>query len=130
MVQDLEPAPDRIGAYMGLRTIGGARKPAWFVFAGGTRLTAGVSGRAGARKPLVFSGILSNRRLGRLGGEVVELQRLRPGRVRWSPVAAVATTQNGRYTVRARQSGGPVRYRVVWKGVCRSRVVRVAAPAG
>lgn len=125
MVQDLGPAPDRIGAYMGLRTTGGARKPAWFAFAGGNRLTVAASRPAGPSGPLTFSGSLTSRALGRLAGKRVELQRRRGGGSSWTPVAAAMTTGSGRYTLRARPSAGAVRYRIVWKGVCRSRVISV-----
>ena len=130
MVQDLGPAPDRIGAYMGLRTTGGTRKPAWFAFAGGNALTVAASGRAAAGGSLTISGRLSNRALGRLAGKRVELQRLGPGRSAWTRVSAATTALDGTYVVRVRRSTGAVRYRVVWQGVCRSRVIRVATPAG
>jgi len=130
MVQDLGPAPDRIGAYMGLRTTGGTRKPAWFAFAGGNALTATASGRAVAGGSLTISGRLSSRALGRLAGKRIELQRLGPGRSTWTRVSAATTAHDGTYTVRVRRSTGAVRYRVVWKGVCRSRVIRVTTPAG
>lgn len=129
MVDDLGPAPDRIGAYMGLRTTHGARKPAWFAFAGGNRLTVAVSRGARPGRTLTFTGSLSSRSLGRLSGKELEVQRLGPGRSRWTPVAVGTTTENGTYALGARQSAGAARYRVVWKGVCRSRVVTVAMPA-
>jgi hypothetical protein len=129
MVQDLGPAADRIGAYMGLRTTGGARKPAWFAFARGNTLTVAASGRAIAGGSLTISGRLSSRALGRLAGKRVELQRLGPGRSTWTRVSATTTALGGTYAVRVRRSTGAVRYRVVWNGVCRSRVIRVTTPA-
>jgi hypothetical protein len=129
MVQDLGPAPDRIGAYMGLRTTGGARKPAWFAFAGGNRVTVTATSGGGSNCLRTFRGTLSNRVLGGLPGKKVELQRLRRGGVRWVTVARDATGEGGRYALRARPPAGTTRYRVVWRGVCRSRIVRVTAPA-
>ncbi len=129
MVQDLGPASDRIGAYMGLRTTGGIRKPAWFAFAGGNTLTVKAYGRDSAGGSLTISGSLDSRALGRLAGKRIELQRRGPGRAAWTWVSAAMTAQNGRYTVRLRPSVGTTHYRVVWNGVCKSPVIRVTTPA-
>ena len=103
MVQDLGPAHDRIGAYMGLRTTAGTRKPAWFAFAGGNALTVAASGRAVAGGSLTISGTLSSRTLGRLAGKRLELQRLGSGRSAWTRVSA-ATTAHGRNVRGARSA--------------------------
>jgi hypothetical protein len=129
MVQDLGPAPGRIGAYMGLRTTGGTRKPAWFAFATGNTLTAKASRPDGAAGSLVISGSLDSRALGRLAGKMLELQRLGPGGAAWTRVSGASTARDGSYALRVRLPAGTARYRVVWKGVCMSRVIRVTTPA-
>lgn len=122
MVEDLPPAPDRIGAYMGLRTTSGEPKLAWFAFAGRNTLTLTSSRWAGVRSTLRFSGSLRSGVLGRLPDKRLELQRSRRGSSTWTTVAAVATRANGTYEVRVRSSAPTDRYRMLWPGVCQSRV--------
>lgn len=126
MLEDLPPAPDRIGAYMGLRTTTGQPKLAWFAFAGKNTLVLTCSRSAGGGRALTFSGSLRSGVLGRLADKRLELQRLRRGSSIWTTVAEVSTSVNGAYSLREPSSAPGDRYRMVWRSVCQSRVV--AAP--
>ncbi len=121
MVEDLKPAPDRLGAYMGLRTTNGVRKQAWFAFSRHTSVTVQVSRVAGAAKRLRLSGTLSNANLGVLGGRKVVLQMRARGAKTWRTVSTRTTGPGGGYGFTVGRSLPTRYYRVVWTGVCTSR---------
>jgi len=127
MVEDLAPTSDRLGAWMGLLTLKGARKPAWYAFAGGNTLS--LKTRASARRSARFavSGRLTTRTTGPLARTRVLLQTRRPAQSRWQTVAARVTASDGSYAFRRAQPSTRL-YRVVWDGVCASRSAKVRTP--
>jgi hypothetical protein len=124
MVDDLVPAPDRCGAWMGLRTVDGVRKPGWFAFAGGNRLS--LNAPPATRRSVRFrvSGVLASRAFGALARKQIMLQSRRPGQARWQTVSAGLTRSDGSYAFRITQTSTRL-YRVVWDGVCESARARV-----
>lgn len=127
MVDDLVPAPDRWGASMGLRTVDGVRKPGWFAFAGGNRLS--LNAPPATRRSVRFrvSGVLASRAFGALARKQIMLQSRRPGQARWQTVSAGLTRSDGSYAFRITQTSTRL-YRVVWDGVCESARARVRTP--
>lgn len=121
LVVDWRPDEDNLthGAYCGLiESNGVTRKPAWYAFAGGNRLTVKAPASVKARQTFSVSGTLTTR----LGpGEAVKvmLQGRNTSRGKWSRVAAKTTTVSGAYAFTIRQTGSKM-YRVVWDGVCES----------
>jgi hypothetical protein len=87
MVDDLAPAPDRCGAWMGLRTVDGVRTPGWFTFAGGNRLPLDAPAATRRSGRLRVSGVLASRAFGALAGKQIMLQSRRPGQARWAAAA-------------------------------------------
>ena len=126
MVQDLEPASDRLGAYMGLTTTDGVRKPAWYAFSGGNSLTVKAPRVVAAGGRIRMSGYLSSRRLGALPDSKIWLQRRGVNQTSWSTLAHARTDEEGAYAFRLRHPAGTKVYRVVWKGVCSSANARVS----
>jgi hypothetical protein len=125
MVQDLEPAPDRLGAYMGLMTADGARKPGWYAFSGGNALDLSAPLRARVGETIDLWGTLTNRSLGTLAAKKISLQRRDRRNACWVTVEYTLTDEWGDYDFEVRQRAGIVIYRVEWKGVCTSASVRV-----
>lgn len=119
MVGDLAPSPDRCGASMGLSTVDGVRKPGWFAFAGGNRLS--LNAPAATRRSAAFSvsGVLASRVFGALRGKQITLQTRRPGQARWQTISARLTRGDGSYAIRVTPTSTRL-YRVVWDGVCES----------
>jgi hypothetical protein len=127
MVQDLPPAPDRLGAYMGLRSTGGGRKPAWYAFARDASLTLSASPSTGGSKAAVaLSGTLTSRAFGPLARRVVYLERSVAGGG-WRRVGTTATDSLGAFTFARRATQARLAYRVDWSQVCVSRSVAVKA---
>jgi hypothetical protein len=124
MVQDLGPAPDRCAASMGLSTVVGVRKPAWFAFAGGNRLSLNAPPATRRSARFRVFGVLASRAFGALAGKQVMLQSRRPSRARWQTVSAGLTRSDGSYAFRITQTSTRL-YRVVWDGVCESARARV-----
>lgn len=127
MVQDLAPTADRLGAYMGLSTVHGVRKPGWFAFAGGNRLSLNAPPATRRSARFRVSGILASRAFGALAGKQIMLQSHRPGQARWRMVSAGPTRSDGSYAFRITQTSTRL-YRVVWDGVCASARARVRTP--
>ena len=96
MVQDLKPAPDRPGAYMGLMTTDGARKPGWYAFSGGNLLDLNAPPRAAVGETIDLWGSLTSSRLGTLAGKQVSLQRRDRRRACWVNLAYAVDRRVGR----------------------------------
>ena len=127
MVQDLPVAPDRLGAYMGLSTVSGDRKPAWYAFAGGNRLSPTFPAHIRRGQPFAVSVTLSSRVVGAVGGQVLLLQRRASASAAWKTAAAATTAADGTCAFRVKQAGGTRWYRVVFSGVCESRASSLRA---
>lgn len=124
-----QPTPGT-GVYTGLRTLNGARKKAWFVFAGGTRLTLDGPGSVRPGHSARLQGTLTSSRLatdtspGGLPGKTLQLQ-YRAGN-RWVTTRTVATATAGAFHVYVNPRHG-TKYRVVWPAVVGSAAHWVAA---
>ena len=122
-------ATDGDGIYMGLRTLTGAAKRAWYAYAGGNRLTlnsptsvrAGVSFKLYGR--LTSTAVTNNGLPGGIGGRplVVQACGLSTG---WRTLTTVTTDSQGYYHVWLR-TWATKRYRVAWQGVVTSLARRV-----
>ena len=119
-----DPATPTFGAYCGLFEVDGVtRKPAWFAFAGGNKLSVNAPRSVKARALFTVSGVLTTR-LGPGESVKVLLQGRRKPTGAWSRVATRTTTSGGAYSFTIRQK--PTRwYRVVWDGVCESAQKKV-----
>lgn len=125
MVQDLAPNPDRLGAYLGLRTVEGACKPAWYAFAGGNAVTTVAPTSVAASTSFPLTGALTSRVAGGLAGKTVLLQTRAPSGRTWRRVASVRTESGGAFAFTTRQGRGDRLYRVIWNGVLEGRPVLV-----
>jgi hypothetical protein len=123
LVDDM-PAPAgssaQYGVYMGVRTADGVRKPSWYAFAGGNKLTltAPASTKAGAR--FTVSGVLTHKPAAGDAAETLTLQARTSSGAAWKKVASVKTDPaTGAFSRTVQQSRTKL-YRVVWGGVCES----------
>lgn len=121
------PAHPADGVYCGLiESNGVTRKPGWYAFAGGNRLTVKAPASVKARQTFSVSGTLTTR----LGpGEAVKvmLQGRNTSRGKWSRVATTRTVSDGAYSFTTQQKRTKL-YRVVWDGVCESAQKKVRTP--
>jgi hypothetical protein len=127
MVSDLAPSSGADGISMGLITVGGDRKPAWYAFAGGTRLTLTAPSPVHAETAFKASGLLTHDTQGPLGGRQLLLQRRAATGASWTVVGHATTRNDGSYSLSVRQHAGARAYRVVWDGVCSSPTLTVPA---
>jgi hypothetical protein len=125
MVQDLPPASDRLGAYMGLRYIDGARKLAWYAFARDASVTLSLAGSA-TSKTRALTGVLTSRAFGPLTGKAVSLEQRAPGG-RWHRVRNARTGSDGQFRFVCRATRARLLYRAAWSEVCDSRSVAIQA---
>jgi hypothetical protein len=125
-------ATDSGGIYMGLRTLTGAAKRAWYAYAGGNRLTlnsptsvrAGVSFKLYGR--LTSTAVTSSGLPGGIKGRPLAVQAY--GSLSgWHTLTTVTTDSQGYYHVWLR-TWGTKRYRVAWQGVVTSLARRVLVP--
>jgi hypothetical protein len=127
MVQDLAPAADRLGAYMGLLTTDGTPKLGWYAFSGGNSLTLNAPPVVGASETIPMSGSLKSGALGALAGKKIRLERRGLHQASWATVASTRTDAWGAFAFGLRQPAGTKIYRTVWDGVRSSAWVRVTA---
>jgi hypothetical protein len=125
MVEDLPANPQWGGVSMGLVREDGTRKPSWYAFTGGNRLTLTAPAVVSPDVRFLLSGTLSCREPGFSSSQPVTVQRRITGTRRWMVVATCRTNADGTFSTIASQSRS-ARYRVVWAGVCESaeRVIR------
>ncbi len=131
VVDDMPAAagqPASTGVYMGLRTADGRRKPGWYAFAGGNRLslTMPAVARPGASMPV--TGVLTYKKTGGDEPQTLTLQARTPRRSAWKTVAKVKTDPStGAYSRTIKQASRTRVYRIVWGGVreSRARTVRI-----
>jgi len=120
--------PDSLGVYTGVIDTNERRKPSWYAFAGGNKLTideAPASSAAGAAFDM--TGVLTTRQ-GPEAGITVKLQRRGLSATKWRTVSgATATTDaDGAYRIQGIKQTLAQRYRVIWDGVRESRQITVA----
>ena len=99
LVDDLASAPGAsrsTGVYMGVRTSAGERKPSWYAFAGGNRLTLVTPARAKAGSPVSVSGVLTYKQPAGAPAQTLSVQARTPSGSRWKTVATVKTDRGDR----------------------------------
>ena len=111
------------GVYTGLRTLRGARKPAYYAFAGGNTLALEAPDDVDAGAATTLRGTLRSATMGYLVGKALVVER-HSGRG-WRLVRRCHTGAHGAYSVRVRPVDG-AHWRVRWRGVVSSPVVWVA----
>ncbi|HJW74086.1 MAG TPA: cellulase family glycosylhydrolase [Thermoleophilia bacterium] len=111
-------ADDPRGMYLGLRNVRGARKPAWYAFAGGNALTLSAPFNLEPGSPLLLRGRLTCAAVGGLEGKVLVVQRYRRD-TGWRTVAKVTTGDDGYCRLRLWPQRS-ASYRLSWPGVVRS----------
>jgi len=126
MLRDRSPsgrAGDIHGIYLGLRHLSGAKKPAWYSFARGNRLTLAGATTVGADSSLLLRGRLTCASVGGVGGKVLVVKCYRPT-TGWRTIAKVTTGAKGYYRLRVWPSRSES-FRTVWPGVVHSPIHRV-----
>ena len=117
------------GVYCGLvEKDGVSRKPGWYAFAGGNRLTVTAPSAVTTGTPFAVSGALTTVH-GPFKGAKLSLQTRTSSRAAWTTIAKVDTSTDGAYSFTTRQAKVR-RYRVVWDGRVRERAEDHAAPLG
>jgi hypothetical protein len=129
LIPDSPPAPGQAaqyGVYTGLRKSNGDRKPSWFAFAGGNRITIDAPAHARPGSVIRVTGRLTNSSIGGVAGRSLVLQSRRLGTSSWRTLGGDTTGSQGYYRIDVKPGGSRV-YRVVWRGVksSPSRVVLV-----
>jgi len=111
------------GLYTGLVDWTGQRRPAWYAFAGGNRISISAPSMVTASDGFNVIGALTTSQ-GGLAGHTVVLQRRSLTGKSWAKARTVATGADGAYSFEVAQTAA-TRYRVVWEGVCESSGVTV-----
>ena len=133
LVKDWQSGTDPdLGVFTGLVDQSDQRKPAWYAFVGGNKLTAAASAASGST--FTVSGTLTTRDVPDAmdvpgAGFPVLLQRRSLAGGKWSTVTTPAATTDagGAYSFSVTQTAGS-QYRVVWDGVCESAPLSVRLP--
>ena len=110
------------GSYTGLRRVDGARKPSWFVYAGGNHVSLLAPDRARRGSRITLQGRVTCASIGGVPGRKLIVLGRRLGTTRWYTQATIVTGADGRYSVHVpfRYSA---QYRVKWS-VVRTSIVR------
>jgi hypothetical protein len=127
LLDDYSPsgeAGDYNGCYTGLRDLFGVKKPAWYAFAGGNKLTLAGPASASRGQTITLSGVLSSTSFGLLADKGLIVQAHADGKP-WAKVVTVKTNRHGFYSFTANATVSKT-YRVVWTGVVTSSSRRVA----
>ena len=110
------------GSYTGLRRVDGSRKPSWFVYAGGNRVSLLAPERARRGAKITLQGRTTCASIGGVPNRTLTVLGRRLGTKRWYKQATAVTGADGAYSIRV-----PFRYaaqyRVKWS-VVRSSIVR------
>ena len=109
---------DTMGHYCGLVRLDGTRKRAYYVFAGGNKLTLGDLGGVSPGGLLTLQGALTSVRLGPLGGKQLVVLAHRPNRP-WVEIARTTTRSDGTYRIGLRPYASAT-WKVRWTGVVTS----------
>lgn len=109
---------DMMGLYCGLVRLGGARKPAYYVFAGGNRLTLDRLDAVAPGGRLTLRGTLTSARMGPLSGKRLVVLAHKPHRP-WVEVARTTTRSDGSYSIAVRPYASAT-WKVRWTGVVAS----------
>ena len=101
LVQDVPPAPNEMtnkGVYMGLLTILGVPKLAWFAFAGGNHLTMTTPSTVNLGDTMAISGQLTTSFLPATPSQTLLVECKLPGKKTWSIVKTIHTLTGGAFT--------------------------------
>ena len=109
---------DHFGNYSGLRTLRGLRKPAYYAYSGGNRLTLSTTSGVRHGATLVVRGRLTSERMGPLADKRLVVVARVPGRS-WVAVARTRTRSDGSYLVKPRPWRSAT-WQVRWSGVSTS----------
>ncbi len=127
LVRDWQARPQTdpdLGVFTGLIDPDGQRKPAWYAFAGGNRLTIQAPASTSSGIPFDVVGALTTRE-GPGQGVTVKLQWRSLAGSTWRTAARVKTDAAGAYLFPAVEQSLTRRYRVIWDGVHESPQVTV-----
>lgn len=111
------------GFYTGLRD-SGVKKPAWYVFAGGTHLTMTAPTSAVSGNTIILTGKLSSAADGALPHVQLVIQSHVAGKP-WATLMSLKTSSSGVYTAKVRPRRSTY-YRATWQSVVTSASRRVA----
>ena len=106
------------GVYSGLRSVSGAAKRAWYVYAGGNHLTIEAPDSVKAGAPMTVRGRLTCDAVGAVRGKLLAVQTRRWG-TGWRTVATVKTGDDGACSYRL-WPGATASFRLNWQGVVKS----------
>ena len=109
---------DRYGMYSGLRGLRGARKRAYYAYAGGNQLTMKAPPSVRSGGTLTLRGRLTSERMGALAGKSLNVVARRPGKG-WATVTHARTRSDGSYVARVRPRRSAT-WKVSWSGVVAS----------
>jgi hypothetical protein len=111
-----------LGFYLGLKTLSGTPKRAYYAFAGGNKLTIVAPASIRHGQTGVITGVLTSTPMGVLTGMSVDLQRYSSGA--WHTLKTVKTSTLGtcRFAIGSKATAY---YRVNWRGVTVSPKARV-----
>jgi hypothetical protein len=123
LVRDLEPASGdpRSGAYTGLRRPDGSRKPSWYAYAGGNRVSLLAPTRLARGRTVTLTSRVTNAAIGPVRDQQVLVQGRRAGTRRWYTLATRTPGSDGRFTYRLKLTRA-TQFRVLWNGVSTSPV--------
>ena len=127
LVRDWQASPQTdpdLGVFTGLIDFDGQRKPAWYAFAGGNKLTVAAPASTSSGAPFEVVGALTTR-VGPGQGVTVKLQWRNPTGSTWHTAASVKTDAAGAYVFPMVKQSTARRYRVIWDGVRESPQVTV-----
>ena len=119
--------PDSLGVYTGVVDTEDRRKPSWYAFAGGNKVTIDEPpALPAAGVPFQLTGVLTTRE-GPGQDITVKLQRRSLSSTKWRTVSgATATTgADGAYRIQGVTQTSAQRYRVIWDGVVESPQITV-----
>jgi len=120
-VEITEKAWDQFAMYTGLRRPNGARKPSWFVYAGGNSVSLRATRRIKRGERATLRGVVKNQGEAVAKVTLVIQRRTSHG---WNRVAKVRTSATGHYHVHIRLHHA-AKLRVKWRGVADSRTFKV-----
>jgi len=125
-LKDFSPtnkATDDRGIYMGLRTLSGSAKRAWYAFARGNHLT--IKAPSGVRygSTASLTGRLTCATVGGIKGRPLVVQAYRPS-TGWRTLKTITTAKDGYYRTSVKPTSTTT-YRLTWKGVVTSTTRKV-----
>lgn len=125
-LKDISPTnkvTDDRGIYMGLRTLSGSAKRAWYAFAGGNHLTINAPSGVRYGSAASLTGRLTCATVGGIKGRPLVVQAYRPS-TGWRTLKTITTAKGGYYRTSLKPTSTTT-YRLTWKGVVTSTTRKV-----